>query len=272
MSQARSKRRSLGTLGYALLALASISVHLSGQTQISSRMTTLVEILRPALPFPEADINGDVPVRGGEGARWFVVWPTPDDQRVVVRANPLHRDTQASGAEAMARIQEAVIAAERKAQAAYDRAIKELKQSGKASNIDGVTLEDEGVAGERIDAELELTIAIGPAASYEIGSSRAPQIAGGVNGPTWIITTPPNIFKEGTEASHRDRFRAAETRLVFSDAAARPAVQRRGDRDLFAVTLPPAPNAFTIVLRGNEELLTQVLGKADWTKLRRTTP
>ena len=258
----------------AIVACAGIWVHASpaNHVQVSGRMTTLVEVLRPALPFPEADVNGDVPVRGGEGARWFVLWPTPEDQRIVVRANPLHRDTQASGAEAMARIQEAVIAAERKAQAAYDRAIKELQESGKASNIDGVTLEDEGVAGERIDAELELTIVIEPATSYEIGSSRAPQVAAGVNGPTWTVTTPPNVFREGADATRRDRFRAAETRLVFADSASKPSVDRRGDRDVFAVTVPSSPTAFVVVLRGNEELLAQVIGKADWTKLRRTTP
>ena len=149
---------------------------------------------------------------------------------------------------------------------------KELQESGKASNIDGVTLEDEGVAGERIDAELELTIVIEPATSYEIGSSRAPQVAAGVNGPTWTVTTPPNVFREGADATRRDRFRAAETRLVFADSASKPSVDRRGDRDVFAVTVPSSPTAFVVVLRGNEELLAQVIGKADWTKLRRTTP
>ena len=92
----------------------------------SNRMATLVEILRPALPFPVADVNGDVPVRGGESVQVVCgLARRPMIKRFVVRANPLHRDTQASGAEAMARIQEAVVAAERKAQAAYDRAIKE---------------------------------------------------------------------------------------------------------------------------------------------------
>ena len=142
--------------------MACASGSSAATTQPSNRMATLIEILRPALPFPAADVNGDVPVRGGESAKWFVVWPEPDDRTVVVRANPLHPDTQASGAEAMARIQEAVVAAERKAQAAYDRALKELKQTGKGSSLDGVTLEDEGVAGERIDAELELTITLEP--------------------------------------------------------------------------------------------------------------
>ena len=61
-------------------------------------------------------------------------------------------------------------------------------------------------AKKRIDAELELTIVIEPATSYEIGSSRAPQVAAGVNGPTWTVTTPPNVFREGADATRRDRF------------------------------------------------------------------
>ena len=272
MSHARRSTRWVTSLGWlAVVATATVVARGPGSAleQTSARMTALVETLRPALPFPEADVNGDVPVRGGEASKWFVVWPTPDDQRVVVRANPLHRDIQASGAEAMARIQEAVVAAERKAQAAYDRAIKELQQTGKASNLDGVTLEDEGVAGERIDAELELTIAVEQAASFELGSSRPPQIAAGVNGPAWSITTVPNTFKEVTSAGSRDRFRPAETRLVFSDSPNKPTVDRRGDRDLYGVALAASPNSFVVVLRGNQELLAEVLAKTEWSKLRR---
>lgn len=273
MSLRRSSHRSVRPPGWlSAFATAAVATLVCGsvQAQTSDRMTTLVEILRPALPFPVADVNGDVPVRGGESSKWFVVWPTPDDQRIIVRANPLHRDTQASGAEAMARIQEAVVAAERKAQAAYDRAIKEVQQTGKTSNVDGVTLEDEGVAGERIDAELELTIAIEPAASFEVGTSRAPQISPGVNGPTWTIAVAANTFKEGTAAGGRDRFRPAETRLLFSESTNKPSVDRRGDRDLYAVTIPTSAGSFAVVLRGNEELLGEVVARTDWSKLRRS--
>ncbi len=274
MSRERVEGRSLERLARSVavaVAIALASGSSVATTQTANRMATLIEILRPVLPFPAADVNGDVPVRGGESAKWFVLWPEPDDRTVVVRANPLHRDTQASGAEAMARIQEAVVAAERKAQAAYDRALKELKQTGKGSSLDVVTLEDEGVAGERIDAELELTITLEPTASFEIGSSRAPQITAGANGAVWTITTPSNTYKEGTGTAARDRFRPAEARLMFGDSP-KPSVDRRGDQDRYSVTVADAPKTFAVILRGNEGLLAEVLARTDWTRLKQSTP
>jgi hypothetical protein len=270
MSREKPNGRSLDWIARAVAAAVAIACaggSSGAATQPSNRMATLIETLRPVLPFPAADVNGDVPVRGGESAKWFVVWPEPGDQTVVVRANPLHRDTQTSGAEAMARIQEAVVAAERKAQAAYDRALKELQQTGKGSSLDGVTLEDEGVAGERIDAELELVITLESPSSFEIGSSRAPLVAASANGATWTITTTANTYKEGSAATARDRFRPAEARLVFGNSP-KPTVDRRGDQDRYTVTVANAPNTFVVVLRGNEALLAEVLAKTEWSKLR----
>jgi hypothetical protein len=251
------------------IVLATSSGHAALQTH--REMNALVEVLRPVLPFPVADVNRDVPVRGGESARWFVIWPEPDERTVIVRANPLHPDIQALGAEAMARIQEAVEAAERKAQAAYDRAVKELQQTGKATNLDTVTLEDEGAAGERIDAELELTIALERVESFEIGSSQAPQVESGTTGATWTITTPANTYKESAEPGARERFRAAEARLVFGSSP-KPTVNRLGNLDRYRVTLVPTPGTVLVALRGNEGLLTQALAKADWSKLVRKAP
>ena len=171
----------------------------------------------------------------------------------------------------MERIQEAVIAAERKAQAAYDRAVDELNRTGKATDISGVTLDDEGIAGERIDAELELTIDIESQLSFEIGSARAPIATSGSNGVTWIITTPPHTYREGAGKDAREHFRPAETRLIFG-AAGRPAVSRPGEDHRFAVTVAPGAGTFSVVLRGNEQLLQEVLAKADWSRLARTNP
>ena len=57
-------------------------------------MATLVEISAAGAAIPAADVNGDVPFEGGESAKWFVVWPEPDDRTIVVRANPLHPETR----------------------------------------------------------------------------------------------------------------------------------------------------------------------------------
>ena len=152
------------------------------------RVEQLVAALRPALPFPASTPDGELPADNSAQSKWFVVWPTePDTTRVVIKANPLHPDTQKAGAEAMDRINAAVAAAERKAQAAYDKALEDLRRTGAGSTIDTITLDDEGVAGERIDAELELTIDLQPAASFEIATSEAPAVTSDTRGTAWRV-------------------------------------------------------------------------------------
>ena len=246
---------------WLLLAIATMSA------QPSSRMTALVSAVKPALPFPAADASGTVPESGGEEPRWFVIWPAePDETQIVVRANPLHPETQKLVANAEGAIQRAVAIAERKAQAAYDRALEEIRRTGKTTDLDGISLEDEGAAGQRLDAELELAIDVRPVASYQVGSSVAPEVTAGPPGVTWQIVVPPNTYQDKTDADRRDRFAASEVRLVYG-AVSRPTVSRIDDRPRFAVTLTSAPEAFVIVLRGHDPLLKQVVAKADWTHL-----
>jgi hypothetical protein len=230
----------------------------------------LVAAVRPALPFPPGDETGDQPAAGGADARWFVVWPGPgSENRITIKANPLHSETQRAGVAAMARIQEAIVAAERKAQAAYDRALEEVKRTGKPIDVAGISLDDEGVAGERIDADLELSIALQSTThSFESASSESPTVGAGSNGVTWIVRTPANVYQMRSGAAGKEHFRPAEAHLYFG-ALPRPMVSRKGDDDLFLVTVSPAPGAFAVVLRGNEELLTSVLTTADWARLKR---
>ena len=230
-------------------------------------MQRLIEAVKPALPFPAAAADGAIPERGGEDSKWFVVWPAESgDTTIMVKANPLHPDTQKLVAKAEEAIQRAVAVAERKAQAAYDRALDELKRTGKSTDLDGISLEDEGAAGQRLDAELELTIELVDPASYQIGSGVAPTVATGPPGVTWQIAIPPNTFQDQQTADRRDRFAASETRLVFGPMA-RPSVNRVDDRPRVAVTLPAASGGLAVVLRGNDTLLKQVLAAADWSRI-----
>jgi hypothetical protein len=209
------------------------------------------------LPYPGADASGAVPESGGEDPRWFVIWPAePEETRIVVRANPLHPDTQKLVSTAEGAIQRAVAIAERKAQAAYDRALEEIKRTGKSTDFDGISLEDEGAAGQRLDAD----------SSYEIGTSVAPAVTAGPAGVTWQIVVPPNTYQDKTDADRRDRFATSEARLIFGAVPA-PAVSRMGDRPRFAVTVTAAPGAFVVLLRGQDTLLKQVVAKADWSRL-----
>lgn len=238
--------------------------------QVGPRVEVLVAAMRPALPFPSADAAGELPAEGGADAKWFVVWPEPESEnRITVKANPLHPETQRAGLDAMGRIQDAIVVAERKAQASYERAVAEVKRTGKPTDVAGISLDDEGVAGERIDADLELSIELqSAAASFESASSESPTVVPGANGVTWILRTTPNVYRQGSGADVREHFRPAEARVYFG-AVSRPVVSRRGDQHLYLVTVTPAPGAFVVVLRGNQELLARVLATADWTQLSR---
>ena len=236
-------------------------------SQSRSRIEALTAALKPALPFPSAADDGESPANNDPEAKWFVVWPsTVDESRITVKANPLHPETQKAAAAAMDRIQEAVVAAERKAQAAYDRALEQLRRNGTATDIDGISLEDEGIAGERIDAELELVIELQEPQSFVVRSGVAPVVAGGSNGATWTVTLPANTYRARRGNDLREHFRAAETILYFG-AVGRPEVSRKGDDPTFNVTVPPAPEGIAVVLRGNEALLNQVVAAANWAQL-----
>jgi hypothetical protein len=233
------------------------------------RIDALGAAVSSALPFPPGDATGDQPATGQADVRWFVVWPGPgSENQITVKANPLHPETQRAGVAAMARIQEAIVTAERKAQAAYDRALEEVKRTGKPTDVAGISLDDEGVAGERIDAELELSIVLqNTAQSFETASSESPTVTAGNNGVAWILRTPANVYRLRSGGAIKEHFRPADAHLYFG-ALPRPVVTRKGDDDVFLVTVPPAPGAFAVVLRGNEELLTRVLATADWSRLR----
>jgi hypothetical protein len=249
-------------VGLAVAVATASAVCLAGQ----SRIEALVAAVRPALPFPAASGDGAVPANNSATARWFVVWPATGVTRVIVRANPLHPEVQKAGAEAMNRINESVEAAERRAQAAYEKALEEIRRTGKASNIDGVTLDDEGVEGERIDAEMELSIELQPAQPFDLTAGEPPEVTTGANGPAWMVHVPAHVYTVETMAGSRERFRAAETWLLFGEVS-RPSVIERPDNATYSVSFTPRKNAFAVLLRGNPQLLLQVVKGADWSAI-----
>jgi hypothetical protein len=231
------------------------------------RIDELVAAVRPALPFPAAAESGDVPADHNAVARWFVVWPRdPDETRIVVRANPLHPEVQKIGAQAMGNINAAIVAAERRAQAAYDKALEELRRTGTVTDLDSISLDDEGVEGERIDAELEVTIEMERAASYDFASGQPPAVAPGSAGPVWVVRVPENTYRRTQGADVREHFRAAEARLYFG-AVQKPDIARRGDEAHYDVTIRATADAFAVIVRGNAALVKQITETAEWTRL-----
>ena len=202
-----------------------------------------------------------------------MVWPAgPDDTRIVVKANPLHPETQKASAEAMDQINAAVAAAERRAQDAYDKAIEQLRRTGKGGELEAITLDDEGIAGQRIDAELEVVIELQPAESFTMESSEAPVVTARsrrrrIQRQRWS----GNIYRPLRGADRREHFRAAETRVYFG-AVTRPEVTRDGDEPRYRVTIAPSADAFAVVIRGNDTLVRQIACRRRLVTTRGTPP
>jgi hypothetical protein len=235
--------------------------------QISPRMASVVAAVRPVLPFPAASADGDVPADNSPTPKWFVVWPTmPDETRIVVKANPLNPDVQQASLAAMAEINAAIAAAERRAQASYDKAMEQLRKSGKGADLEAVTLDDEGVAGERIDAEQELTVELAPAESFDVSPGEIPTVSAGANGAAWVVSIAANTYQMSSGTDRREHFRAAESHVLFGSAA-RPEVARIGTEPRFRVSVATAPDAFRVVIRGNAALVSAVTSTADWSKV-----
>ena len=231
------------------------------------RIDALIAAVRPVLPYPAASSDGELPADNSATSRWFVVWPAGhDDTRIVVKANPLHPETQKASAQAMDQINAAVAAAERRAQDAYDKAIEQLRRTGKGSELEAITLDDEGIAGQRIDAELEVVIELQPAESFAMESSEAPVVTEGRSGAAFSVSVGPNIYRPRRGADRREQFRAAETRVYFGPVT-RPEVTRDGDEPRYRVTIAPSANAFAVVIRGNDTLVNQIASDAEWSRL-----
>lgn len=249
----------------ALLSTATLSTALS-VAQPAAALDALGDAVRPVLPYPDAGPDGELPADNSAGPRWFVVWPSmAGEPRIVVKANPLNPDVQRAAAEAMDRINQAVAAAERRAQQAYEKALEELRRTGTTSGlVDTVTLDDEGVEGERIDAELELTIELQPAASFTIATSRPPVVSPGSNGALWIVNVPANVYRQPSGGT--EHFRAAEA-WVYFEGVARPEVRPGDVEPLHVVDITAPEDALAVVIRGNETLLSDVVAGADWQRV-----
>ena len=245
---------------------AALIIGLVTLTSQTSRIDALVAAVRPVLPFPGASADGELPADDSAKSQWFVVWPDSTDPRIVIKANPLHPETQKAGALAMDQINAAVVAAERRAQEAYDQAIERLRRTGKGAELEVITLDDEGIAGERIDAELEVVIELQIAESFAIESSEAPVVSEGRGGIAWSVSVAPNVYRRIRGDDRREHFRAAETRLYFGPLA-RPEVRRDGDEPRFHVTVLPSAETFVVVVRGNDALVRQIVAEADWPRL-----
>lgn len=235
--------------------------------------------LAPALPFPDSDEAGALPADRASTVPWMIRPLDPGQHTIEILGNPLNPDQERRAAKAMAEIQAAIEAAQRRADAQYERALAEAQRTGRSQDIDGITLGDEGVAGARIDADLRLTIdvdAVLHVAGAVIPSSIEPAVSAEVPGAVAVVSVPANVYREGNA---EERFCQAE-RWVFFGAFAAPTVTRRGSTTFEVAAAPTARGAagvsrirtLALRLRGNESLMADVIRRADWSRVRALVP
>lgn len=205
-------------LRLALVAAIAAPVHAGVQdTTLTDRVMQAVRAtLAPALPYPASDAAGALPANGKSDAPWMVRPIQPGERTLHILANPLNEEHQRRAARAMAEIEASIEAAQRRAEAQFERAIAEAKRTGRSQDVDGVTLADEGIAGAKIDAESHVTIDV----SFD------EPVAAGVS----ITSTPSSVYRgdDGIE-----RFREAHATVAVSSLV----IRLRGNETLIAELL-----------------------------------
>jgi hypothetical protein len=199
-----------------LLAFAIViapAVRAQEPDQLTRVITAVRSALTPALPFPASDELGSLPADGKSSAPWMVKPLQPGDRAIEILANPLNEAHQRSATRAMAQIGQSIEAAQRRADVQYEHAIAEAKRTGLSQEVDGVSLNDEGLAGARIDAESHVIV--------EVALAESPSRAVTTN------TTPARVYRddEGNE-----RFREATATVSAGPAL----VTLRGNEALIA--------------------------------------
>lgn len=254
---------------WILAGIAAIG--LAQQAPTSGALLAQVrDAVAPALPFPDSDPEGLAPVGDVTGPRWMVRPLAPGDESIEVLANPLNPQAQTESAQAMREIERAIEMAQRRSQAQYERALDEARRTGKSQDVDGVTLADEGAAGQKIDAESHVTIDVTsgvPAFAFTMRATIEPLVGTAAPGTVATVSIPGHLCRAGDEAE--ERYCQAET-LVLVGAVSPPAVRRRAP-GTYEVTAASRGGAI-VRLRGNTELINDIVAGADWSRLRLPAP
>ncbi len=255
-----------------VVTMALVPAHARAQDEaLATRVMTAVRAaLAPALPFPDSDADGSLPVGASTTSLWMVRPLQHGERTIEVLANPLNEVHQARATRAMAQIEQAITSAQRRADAEYERAIAEAKRTGRSQDVDGVSLNDEGLAGARIDAESHVTIDVlfnQPSYRFEIASSVEPSPARPilVADAVSVIFVPSNVFRG---AKDQERFCEAEYQIYLGNVAA-PEVRRVDQSFEVTAGATPSENAnrvtsLVIRLRGNDMLMADILRKGNW--------
>jgi hypothetical protein len=233
----------------------------------------LVKALGTALPFPPATAEG-TPVGGSTDAVWTVRWPEADALRIEVLANPLNTANRDRALKAEQEIQKSAMNAQLRSQGDYERAVKEFESTGRASTVREISLRDDGLAGERYDAESQLTIvaqAIAPGHRFTVSTSTMPVVSTAVPG-LMVVRVPANAYQEPESSGLPGMGRyCPEQAWVFFGPVGTPLIAPRHGADVnISMTAggQTVGRGALVWISGNAALVEQVLQRADWSVLR----
>lgn len=250
----------------ALVTVLCASATFAQDATESRVMSAVWAAMKPALPFPATDRTGAVPIDGATEPLWMVRPPEPGTMTLEVLANPLNAVNQLRAERAMAQIQNNIESAQRRAAAQYDRAVAEAKRTGKSQEVDGVTLHDEGVAGQKIDADSHVSIEVASrqqSYAFQIASAMESLSTTTLPDGRVMIGVPASIYHD--EALGADRYAEAET-FVFLGRIPPPQVRHLSKHSFEIIATAELPS-LVVRLRGNETLIADLLGKTDWKAL-----
>lgn len=252
----------------AIVALLLAAPAAAQGTQGERIMGAVRAAMAPALPFPETTADGSVPFNNNTEALWM----TSSDhsgQTIDILANPLNAVVQLRATRAMAQIDTNIQAAQRRASAQYEAAVTEARRTGRSQAVDGVTLNDEGVAGERIDAESYASVYV------EFGQREYRFTVRGTMEPSRmpsfphpdavVLMVPGHVYRDDDGVEHY----AESHRIVLLGRNLESKVTKQKD-GLYVVTATPTTpatgglDALTLHMRGNSELVSAILEKTDW--------
>lgn len=259
---------------WCLVLSAGANAGAQGEALAVRVMQAVRAAMAPALPFPATTDDGALPAGGNTEALWMVRPLLPGDRDIDIMANPLNEQNQLRAERAMKQIDQAINAAQRRAEQQYERALAEAKRTGRSQDVDGVTLADEGVAGARIDAESHVSIEVvfnQPSYRFTVSSGEAPAPARQlpVSGAVAVITVQSNVYRNSRD---EERYCEAETQVYLGRVAV-PSVDRKGDTT-YEVTAGGTPSAagtdvasLVLRFRGNDILIPEIVAKTDWNAL-----
>lgn len=255
-----------------LLVVAASGLEAARQAGPSAISDGLRPALAPALPFPDAQPDGTAS-GGATDTVWTVRWPAAGELVVQVLANPVNPGNHQRALKAEEEIQKAAMASQQRSLADYEQAVSDFKRTGKVGSIREISLTDDGVAGERFDAESQLTIraeVFDGTHAFKVATSRIPQTMPASGGPAFVVRVAANTYREGggTDDPGQARF-CPEQAWVFFGTLRAPELTR-GDENVVAVSVgsTDASRGLVVSISGNAELVDRVLQQADWALLR----